>query len=265
MTLHFGFVLYHVRDLQAQPAVVLERLRVLADMGPGERVSIRGMLTGTDKFSRAVNLCTSASERLSGIVSNGGYSEILAFLGNNPELAASLAMAIAPFGIGDSKVLDLTFTRLCAESHDVDRAEATSLQLWALFGGLYGFSFVCSSDTELMQELSATPIQDWRSPASPNDAERLLRLQRAKHYFGRFVRGPAWGTYLGPALVAQLGGLSAVRETAPVSSVQTLPDGGAYLRLTEEPVLRASAQYATAARTLEVFLAPIMPAELRTT
>lgn len=75
-------------------------------------------------------------------------------------------------------------------------------------------------------------------------------------YWGRMIRGPAWGTFLSSTHVDQLGGLAAVRGSC--ARVLRLASGGAFLQLTDiaEPVLDGEVPPRLAA--LRSALAPLL-------
>jgi len=259
----FGAVHFCRLNLRERPDVAiraLAELNVAARSSPG---TFQGMLAGTDKFTRLTKITDNAKVQLAVDLRAGVYSSLLAFWGsrNQPDASLSLDAGIAA---ENAEVLQaVQYTTNCSDPTDVERAEQVSIRLWSLLNPTYGFSVLGASDTAVQQELSGVPIRAWNAPRNEREENRLTRLQAARPLLGRFVRGAAWGTFLGHPLVARLGGLEAVRQRAPVYAVQELETGGAYLRLTQAPLLLGTPEYEGAAVRLEEFLEPVMPDMLK--
>ena len=63
-----------------------------------------------------------------------------------------------------------------------------------------------------------------------------------RSYWGRIIRGPAWGTFLSAAHVEQIGGLDSVRSSS--ARIEQLASGGAFVQLTDvgDPILDGSSR-----------------------
>jgi TseV toxin immunity protein TsiV len=258
-----GAAFYGRLGLRERPETALRVLAELRTGGPpGASVAFQGMLAGTDKFTRLTRMTDKTQDQIAIDLRAGVYSAVLGFRGSRdlPDASLSLDADPPPADPGVSQAAQYTMS--CADPSEVERAELVSLRLWGLLTPTYGFSVLGASDTPVQEELSAVPIRPWNAPRDEHHEKRLARLQAARPSLGQFVRGAAWGTFLGQTLVANLGGLEAVRR-APVFRVQALESGGAYLRLTQGPALLGTSAYEAAASQLERFLKPVMPDVLK--
>ncbi len=72
---------------------------------------------------------------------------------------------------------------------------------------------------------------------SASEEARITDSLYWRSHWGRIVRGPAWGTFLGSAHVERLGGLDKLRPSC--TRIVPLRSGGAFLQLTsvDEPIL----------------------------
>ena len=84
---------------------------------------------------------------------------------------------------------------------------------------------------------------------------RVKDVFYAVYELGDKIRGPEWGTFLGPHHVAKLGGLDRIEKESGCAVVRRLAHGGAYLQITgthDDPGVDAG-------RTaLATFLSPVM-------
>lgn len=71
----------------------------------------------------------------------------------------------------------------------------------------------------------------------------------------QYARGANWGNFLAPVHVQALGGISRVIKEAPCYLMKELPNGGAYLQLTEDVNRYGEEELAK----LRQFLQPVMP------
>lgn len=71
----------------------------------------------------------------------------------------------------------------------------------------------------------------------------------------QYARGANWGNFLGPIHVQSLGGTSRVLKEAPCYLAKELPNGGAYLQLTEDVNMYGEEELTRLRR----FLQPVMP------
>jgi hypothetical protein len=72
------------------------------------------------------------------------------------------------------------------------------------------------------------------------DEELLGRVRAAasvRTTFGLLARGPSWGTFINSEHVDMLGGMAMIERASGCARVETLTSGGAFLQLTEEPIL----------------------------
>lgn len=97
---------------------------------------------------------------------------------------------------------------------------------------------------------------EWRHPENTNDRIEILRSVRS--HIGPRVRGTYWGTLLGPALVAELGGIARIIREAPVVVAEPLGNGGAYLQLTPTPEPITTVTMQRGLLELERFLEPVL-------
>jgi hypothetical protein len=76
--------------------------------------------------------------------------------------------------------------------------------------------------------------------------------------WGRVIRGPSWGTFLGAAHVGRLGGIEQIEREAGVADIVSLRSGGAFLQASpiDEPILEEDAAIETLA--LARVLEPVM-------
>ncbi|MEO8703875.1 MAG: type VI immunity family protein [Kofleriaceae bacterium] len=74
---------------------------------------------------------------------------------------------------------------------------------------------------------------------STREVGHITDLMYFQPQWGDVIRGPAWGTFLGPSHVDRLGGAGKLAETAPCARVVSLPSGGGYLQVTatDQPIL----------------------------
>lgn len=223
---------------------------------PGDgRITFQGMLTGTDRFSRLRLLNDASRGVLLDQLQAHAYSSILAYHG--PQADATALLSFDVDSVAPGRWHNADYTARCRTATEVIVCEGISCDLWHLVDAAYGFTILARDSTALEQELTATPIQPWKGPRDEGLEARLLTVQRTRHLWGEYVRGATWGVYLGPSLVSRLGGLDVIRRDAPVAEIRLLGHGDVYLRLSKEPLLIDSADYAPAAARLEQFLRPV--------
>lgn len=92
---------------------------------------------------------------------------------------------------------------------------------------------------------------------SRDEVGHITDLMYFRSQWGDVIRGPAWGTFLGPSHVDRLGGAAKVIASAPCARVTSLSSGGGYLQATatDEPILEGDASQALA--KLALFLDPV--------
>ena len=84
--------------------------------------------------------------------------------------------------------------------------------------------------------------------------ERFMQIRDGLRTADRFARGYFWGTFLGPAQVAVLGGADAIARTAQCECVESLDAERVYLQLTKDIGNVSREQL----RALRAFLHPVL-------
>jgi len=89
--------------------------------------------------------------------------------------------------------------------------------------------------------------------------QRVLALIDGQSRWGDAIRGPQWGTFLGPALVERLGGIARIVRESGCARVVSLTSGGAFLQATpiDAPIVEGHDDGGVLAR-LAQFVAPVM-------
>lgn len=261
----FGGAHYFKRDLREDPEAAIKAALLLG--GPGDEVKIQGMVAGTDRWTKLTTPSDAAIRRLVDEVGGGALSVLLALRGDKDNPQAMVTIDLIPETGKEEPAAcpqSVEFTVELEKDTQLGSAEGLAKGLWSICGPEYGFCVIGSTDRELQEELSGTPISDWRSPPDTEKERRLLSIQMARHEMGTTIRGPAWGSFLGSRLVAALGGEDTVRRQAPVHAVEVLEGGGLYLRLASEPLLLGTPEYEMKSRKLGGFLVPVVARSLRT-
>lgn len=261
MMIHYGAIHYFNRDPREHPDLVVGVLKAVEDFaGPGRR-GFQGMFAGTDKWSRKKAITARSLDQLAIDVRGGVYDAIVGTFGDET-VGAVVSINCTPDSENWKNAYDLKLTTVLRNEAMLSQAEAVALRLWELCDSAHGISVLGSRLHEVSAELSAIPVNIWGEPEDPVEQERLFRLQELRPVFGEFARGAAWGNYLGSSLVERLGGLERLKREAPVSRVAELPGGGAYLRLSDRPLLLKTPEYERATEQLMRFLEPVLPPEL---
>ncbi|MEP6859964.1 MAG: hypothetical protein ABJE66_05050 [Deltaproteobacteria bacterium] len=95
--------------------------------------------------------------------------------------------------------------------------------------------------------------------SSELDSEQRARVSDEMYWrsqWGRVIRGPSWGTFLGAAHVRTLGGIEQIAREAGAADIVSLGSGGAFLQATpiDKPVLEedvGTEPFARLARVLQ--------------
>ena len=89
--------------------------------------------------------------------------------------------------------------------------------------------------------------------------QRVLALLDDQSRWGDVIRGPQWGTFLGPAHVERLGGIARIERESGCARVASLTSGGAFLQATpiDAPIVEGHDDGGVLAR-LGQFVAPVM-------
>jgi len=97
------------------------------------------------------------------------------------------------------------------------------------------------------------------SQLTPAQSGHIQDLMYWQPRWGDVIRGPQWGTFLGAAHVATLGGIARIEREAPCARVVALGSGGAFLEATpiDRPLFEDRGDPAPLAE-LARFLAPVM-------
>lgn len=257
--MYFGVAFYHRRELSSTPATVVGLARIMEGWA-NVPLSFQGMLKGRDRFTPLKRLSPRAQEKLLADLSEGVYSDFVAYLGPRDAPSGSIAFDLTPRTTVPEPAYPgtLYLTLLLATPHQAASASALAEEIWNLLEPACGIAVWGPTFTDVYSELSVTPISDWRAPPNPRKEARLLGLQRSRHLIGEYLRGAAWGTYLGKHLVDKLGGIEAIAKAAPVTAVRALTAGGAYLQLAAAPLSIGSADYEAASSLLEQYLSPVL-------
>jgi hypothetical protein len=256
---YFGVCHYFTGDLDDRPQIGVEALRRFARWHDGARTSFHGMLAGSDRFSRTRTLSDGTLGQLATDLKASVYTDVIGYAG--PKVDPQATLSFAAIGAG-GRPREVQY--ICASTGDLALAdlERRAAELWTVFAPLYGISMFARSYSRVAAELSCVPIGQMGEAAEPGYEERLLRLQELKPLFGKQTRGGTWGTYLGSALVGQLGGVESVQRGAPVAAVMELQPEGLYLRLTSDLLVIEAPDLEVATSSLSRFLAPVTPKEL---
>jgi hypothetical protein len=129
----------------------------------------------------------------------------------------------------------------------------------------YAFIYGGASFSDVYMELTATPIFPWDHVFTPEEKrrrDRLLQHQLERVHIGVKARGAYWGNFLGPHMVAELGGLERLLGEAPVASVRAYGAGGAYLQMSDHPLDWHRPEHARSRSELTRFLAKISIADV---
>jgi hypothetical protein len=254
--MHFGAAVYYDRDFRQSPETAVAVVELLSKLGSGT-ISVRGMLSDSDKWVRATSLSEKSKRTLIAEIRDGMFSDLVAEGRSANSTTASISIQL--FDGNPHQEGRLTYSN--QSQSDYRLVEEVSVALWKALEARYGFSIFGRSEKAVLQELSATPIVHWQERVPADTEQRLLRIQRHKRSFGTDARGAAWGTFLGPELVERLGGEECVKQEAPVQLVEKVADG-LYLRLLDHPLLIESPEYEGPAARLERYLSAVMPHDL---
>ena len=97
------------------------------------------------------------------------------------------------------------------------------------------------------------------SELDPQQRSRISDEMYWRSQWGRVIRGPSWGTFLGAAHVDRLGGVEQIHRQAGAVNIVSLGSGGAFLQATpiEKPIVEEDVDTETFARLAHV-LEPVM-------
>lgn len=261
MTLHFGTVHYFDEDALEHPDIVVGVLRTLADYGNGSRSQFQGIFPNTGTWSRKKEITERSLQQLAVDVTGGVYASVIASFGDD-NAGASVSISCKPEEETWPIPFSIIFTAALPSHGVVAQADQVSHQLWSICRAVHGITVLGVRAHEVSAELSTIPHNVWGEEEDPRDEQRLLRLQELRAQFGETVRGAGWGNYLGDSLVRKLGGLELLEREAPVARVERLPAGGAYLRLSDQPLLLKTVEFQDARIRLERFMAPVLADQL---
>jgi hypothetical protein len=250
--MHFGLGVYYPQTLSQEGQTLTGAVHEFADYVGSGSVWFQGMKADTDRYTPA-RILSGANANLADRLHL--YSDLLAFAPNRREPTSQLSLAIRPrsdaayrFGFFQAQIEDST---------EIAGAVRFAKHLTESLESPYAFSVFGSNSTIVLSELSATPIRAWDAPGDPDDDERLIQIQHARHLLGDQVRGGSWGLLLGARLVSRLGGERRVRTEAPVELVEVLREGRLYLQLSSQSLLLESREYREKVRPLTDYLHPI--------
>ncbi|HEX8695961.1 MAG TPA: hypothetical protein VF746_26335 [Longimicrobium sp.] len=258
--MYFGLAFYQAHDIREAPEHVVAALESLIGRFVPQEVRFQGMFTGTDKFSRLTKPSVKAIRQLEVDLRGGVYSDLLAFVGLRSATVATLGIGVPRT---DGETVNVEYVASCEETGDDSPDVRLGFALRDIFEPRYGISLWGASHNDVSSELSGVPIAPWDQPLPEEEVNRLSKIQRLQKLFGTYARGDGWGTFLGPHLVKEMGGLAQMQQDAPVSCVDPLPGGGAYLQLSPRPLLVRTEGYRQAVKRLGIYLRPVLPQELR--
>lgn len=262
MSLSFGFSHYVDVNICDRPETVVDALRYLAPREDHESLTFRCMYRESDKWTRAVKPSDNNVRKLSAGLRGGRYSDVVISARRERVPFATLSITCAAESRDGRYPFSVQYVAEPESQDVVSTGVRIAFGLWRIFRPGYGFSIVATSSNDTMSELTGIPIIVSGQEPSASEQARLLRIQTLRPRFGECVRPLAWGQYLGRHLVHQLGGVEAIRAGAPVAKVDTLPNGGVYLQLTQDPRPLGNPEFQVRAQRLATFLAPVIAAEL---
>jgi len=240
--LSLGAAIYFDHDLSAEPAPLIRLLEVLF----GERASTDSLVQW---FHRVDN----------GRTTPGANYEISAIARKLRREETSTATIESPPKTPDAdRVMVLAHTTPSARLPD-QRGQTWRYDLVVAVGPTWLARLTASRVVDALVafadsvSVNAGVILWAESPHFAADlawavggSSSLTDVQRARvtdemywrSQWGRVIRGPAWGTFLGAAHVHRLGGIERIVETAGVTAVIRLDSGGAFLQATpiETPI-----------------------------
>lgn len=140
--------------------------------------------------------------------------------------------------------LDNSLSRLefkLEEFHDLNPGLLTTINTYlsSIKNFWYGYTLITNiNSNNFHSEISWIPISTWNSQSPRYNADLETELgfyQSNVDKFETHIAKAYWGNFLNRKHVEKLGGIFHIKSKAPVYLVQELPDGGAYLQLTEDP------------------------------
>lgn len=162
----------------------------------------------------------------------------------------------APFGthvtVSNGVLLDdpTTMVRL------IDLAKT----IWKTTDGVYGF--IVSGDRMFVCDEQLTAV--FRTHGKTYTPEEECRFKEMSFFdhnkdkMRQFVRKASWGNLLNAKHVARLGGIKTFQTKAPCFKVEALPEGSAYLQLTETPLDFSRPDFQEKLKAFDVFLQPAL-------
>ncbi len=136
-------------------------------------------------------------------------------------------------------------------------------RFWESVGGIYGFIAVGPSWNFVTSECSAIGYGTFGKEPTPEEIQHNSELgfyKRRQDLQTDFLRKAYWANFLNRTHVEKLGGFDFIKSKAPCLKVEELPEGGAYLQLTESPLDFSRSDFPEHLKTLDDFFQPaILP------
>ena len=258
--MHLGFGFYYSPQDAADGDPIIRVAELFTrSMLPG-RVRFQGMRAGVDRYSPAQVLGSDMSAQLRPPLEAGEYSDLLFYSGSKSDPVGQLLIEVKR---GEDIQYQFGSCQLQMDTPEsLTSAHQLATEFVQILSSPYAFVVVGETPVAVISEISATPVRRWDDPDNEEEDERLFRIQDARPNLGNRIRGATWGMFLGPGLVAALGGPAQVMAEAPVPVVDRKPNGVMYLQMSPEPLLLGTHAYRDSSRRLEEYLKPVMPDEV---
>lgn len=124
----------------------------------------------------------------------------------------------------------------------------------------YGLIFIEENYNYMLSELEAIPRSMWQDTSIETKTwEEELGFYYKKDYkYNEYVRKAYWGNFLNSNHICKLGGFEKVKNEAPAYLIETMPEGGAYIQLTEKPFNYFESNFKKKLKELDRYFSPII-------
>jgi hypothetical protein len=263
-----GIAIYHGLDLREHSGLLPTLLSAFAEITGGQNLAYVGAtLAESGLLSRELQLTPKNLANVGNELRQGRYDTIefseyrrSKREGSPEEATLDLSISADPQASEGSPCPFVVYALVPdLEIESTDALVRGAGEMAHALGSPYAMIYGGRTFTDVFMEITATPIFPWNHALSEEETQRrdrLLQAQLDRKAVGDRVRGAYWGNYLGPRLVAALGGVQHVHSAAPVLHVRPYGDGGLYLQLTDDPADWSRPGYADRVAELERFFEP---------
>jgi len=261
-----GIAIYHGLDLREHPGLVPLLIAGVREIAGEERLAYAGgTLSESGRSSRELRISARNLQTLEEELGEGRY-ESLEFNQykradrerNVTGVTLDLRISADPQASEEALCPYVVYVLIPEDAVlDTPALVAGAHSLARILESPYAFVYVGTSFNDVFMELTATPVFPWDHLFTLEEErrrDRLIQNQVERTRVGVQARGAYWGNFLGPRIVASLGGLERVVAEASVATVQPYGAAGVYLQVTDDPEQWHHPEYAERRSAFAKFL-----------